>query len=129
MVATSVGITARVLRDLDVLASRESRIILGAAVIDDILGMIIVAIVAGLAATGAIRPLDVAVIAGQALLFTAFIAFVGTGVMRRYGLRLERLKMDNAPFAVALGTMLGLAALAGSIGLAAIIGACSSART
>jgi Kef-type K+ transport system membrane component KefB len=49
--------------------------------------------------------------------------------MRRYALRLERLKMDNPPFAVALGTMLGLAALAGSIGLAAIIGACSSART
>jgi Kef-type K+ transport system membrane component KefB len=123
MVATSVGITARVLRDLGVIASRESRIILGAAVIDDILAMIILAIVAGLAATGTIRALDVAVIAGQALLFTALLAFAGTGAMRRYGLRLEGLKMDNAPFAVALAAMLGLAALAGSIGLAAIIGA------
>ena len=47
MVATSVGITARVLRDLGVIASTESRIILGAAVIDDILGMIILAVAAG----------------------------------------------------------------------------------
>ena len=54
MVATSVGITARVLRDLGVIASRESRIILGAAVIDDILGMIILAVMAGLATTGSI---------------------------------------------------------------------------
>ena len=48
LVATSVGITARVLRDLGVIASMESRIILGAAVIDDILAMIILAVVAGL---------------------------------------------------------------------------------
>ena len=54
MVATSVGITARVLRDLGVIASTESRIILGAAVIDDILAMIILAVVAGLAATGSV---------------------------------------------------------------------------
>jgi Kef-type K+ transport system membrane component KefB len=123
MVATSVGITARVLRDLGVIASRESRIILGAAVIDDILAMIILAVVAGVATTGSIRATDVIVVAGQAVLFTAFVAFVGTGVIRRYALRLEALHMDNAPFALALGTMLGLAALAGSIGLAAIIGA------
>jgi Kef-type K+ transport system membrane component KefB len=123
MVATSVGITARVLRDLGVIASTESRVILGAAVIDDILAMVVLTVVAGLAATGTIRPLDVAAIAAQAALFTIFLAFVGTGVMRRYGLRLDHLKMDGAPFAVALGAMLGLAALAGSIGLAAIIGA------
>src|ERR671935_9042 len=56
MVATSVGITARVLRDLGVIASTESRIILGAAVIDDILAMIILAIVAGLATSGVVSP-------------------------------------------------------------------------
>jgi Kef-type K+ transport system membrane component KefB len=123
LVATSVGITARVLRDLGVIASKESRIILGAAVLDDILAMIVLAIVAGLATAGTVRLLDVATIALQAVLFTAFVAFVGTGAMRRYGLHLDRLKMDGAPFAVALAAMLGLAALAGMIGLAAIIGA------
>src|SRR5688572_6452099 len=123
LVATSVGITARVLRDLGVIASTESRIILGAAVIDDILAMIILAVVAGLATTGFVSLLEIGVIAGQALLFTAFVALVGTGAMRRYGLRLEHLKMDGAPLAMSLLAMLGLAALSASIGLAAIIGA------
>ena len=45
--ATSVGITARVLKDLDALRSREARIILGAAVIDDVLGLLVLAVVAG----------------------------------------------------------------------------------
>jgi Kef-type K+ transport system membrane component KefB len=123
MVATSVGITARVLRDLGVIASTESRIILGAAVIDDILAMILLAVVAGLATTGSISLFEIGVIAGQALLFTIFVALVGTGVVRRYGLKLEHLKMDGAPLAVSLLAMLGLAALSASIGLAAIIGA------
>jgi Kef-type K+ transport system membrane component KefB len=123
MVATSVGITARVLRDLGVIASRESRIILGAAVLDDILGLVILAVVAGLTTTGSVSPTSVAIIAGQAFLFTAFLALVGTGTVRRYGLQLDRLRMTNAPFAVALLAMLGFAALSASIGLAAIIGA------
>jgi Kef-type K+ transport system membrane component KefB len=123
MVATSVGITARVLRDLGVIASTEARIILGAAVIDDILAMVILAVVAGLATTGSVSLLGVGVIAGQALLFTAFVALVGRGAVRRYGMRLEHLKMDGAPLAVSLLVMLGLAALSAWIGLAAIIGA------
>jgi Kef-type K+ transport system membrane component KefB len=123
MVATSVGITARVLRDLGVIASTESRIILGAAVIDDILAMIILAVVAGLATTGSVSPFEIGFITGQALLFTLFVALVGTGVMRRFGLGLGHLRMDGAPLAISLLAMLGLAALSASIGLAAIIGA------
>jgi len=123
MVATSVGITARVLRDLGVIASTEARIILGAAVIDDIFAMVNLAAVAGLATTGSISLLGIGIIAGQALLFTAFVALVGRGAVRRYGLRLEHLKMDGAPLAVSLLVMLGLAALSAWIGLAAIIGA------
>ena len=123
MVATSVGITARVLRDLGVIASTEARIILGAAVIDDIIGLIILAIVAGLATTGSISAVEIALIAGQAILFTVFLAWIGTGAMRRYGLGLARLKMENAPFTMSLLTMLGLAALSATIGLAAIVGA------
>ena len=123
MVATSVGITARVLRDLGVIASRASRIILGAAVIDDILGMIILAVVVGIAATGTVSLLSLATITGQAVVFTVVLVVVGSWVVRRYGLGLARLKMDNAPFAVALLAMLGLATLSAAIGLAAIIGA------
>jgi Kef-type K+ transport system membrane component KefB len=112
-----------VLRDLGVIASRESRIILGAAVIDDVLGMVILAVVAGVAATGSISLLGIGVLAGQALLFTAAIAVIGTGAMRRWAPQLARLRMDNAPLAMALLAMLGLAALSAYIGLAAIIGA------
>src|SRR3954470_14665745 len=69
--ATSVGITARVLKDLGRLQTRESRIILGAAVIDDVLGLLILAIVAGAikaAGTGAALSLtDVAIIAGKSI--------------------------------------------------------------
>ncbi len=52
MVATSVGITARVLGDLRVMTTRAAKIILGAAVFDDILGMVLLAVVAGLASGG-----------------------------------------------------------------------------
>jgi Kef-type K+ transport system membrane component KefB len=123
MVATSVGITARVLRDLGVIATMESRIILGAAVIDDILAMVILAVVAGLATTGSVSVVPLLAIVAQAALFTGFVALVGAGVVRRYGLGLGRLRMDNAPFAVSLLAMLGLASLSAQIGLAAIIGA------
>ncbi len=50
LTATSVGITARVLRDLDATRSREAKIILGAAVIDDVLGLVILAVVSGVIA-------------------------------------------------------------------------------
>src|SRR5215203_795502 len=53
LVATSVGITARVLQELGVLRTREARIILGAAVIDDVLGLILLSIVAGAGSGGA----------------------------------------------------------------------------
>ena len=123
MVATSVGITARVLRDLGVITSTESRIILGAAVIDDILAMIVLAVAAGIATTGSVSIVDIVLIAAQAIFFTAFVVLAGGGVVRRYALHLERLKMDGAPFAVSLLAMLGLATLAAQFGLAAIIGA------
>jgi len=123
MVATSVGITARVLRDLGVISSMESRIILGAAVIDDILGMVLLGIVSGLATAGSISLMDVAMVAGQALAFTALAGLVGTRLMAKHGLHLNRLRMQGAPLAVSLLVMLGLASLAAAIGLAAIIGA------
>src|SRR5207244_6404438 len=76
--ATSVGITARVLADLRRTNSAEGRIILGAAVIDDVLGLLVLAVVAGLigAADGgrAFAPLTVAWIVAKA------IAFLGAAI-------------------------------------------------
>ncbi len=123
LVATSVGITARVLGDLGQLQATPSRIILGAAVIDDILGMLILAIVAGLAADAGFSLPAFAVLVVEAVAFTVFVVLVGTRALRHWAVHLERLRLRNASFAVALGVCLGLAALAGYIGLAAIIGA------
>src|SRR5687767_1099134 len=71
--ATSVGITARVFKDLGKLATREARIILGAAVLDDVFGLLILAVVAGAiraaAAGGVLSMFDIALIAGKSIAF------------------------------------------------------------
>ncbi len=123
LVATSVGITARVLADLGHLQDVEARIILGAAVIDDILGMIVLAVVSALGTGGTVSVASIAVIGVQAVAFTLFVAFAGRHAVRRWSIHLERLQIRNAPFVVAVSIMLGLAALSAQIGLAAIIGA------
>ena len=77
MVATSVGITARVLGDLGVLSTTTAKIIMGAAVFDDILGMLLLAIVEGLARAGGVQWLKLGILAGEALLFALSMIFVG----------------------------------------------------
>ena len=123
LVATSTGVTARVLRDLGVLDAPESRIILGAAVIDDILAMILLAFVTGLSDAGEFEVLNLSLIGLQAVGFVVFGVLVGTRVLRRYHSSLDRLPLTNAPLMLGLAMMLGLAAVATSVGLAAIIGA------
>jgi Kef-type K+ transport system membrane component KefB len=123
MVATSVGITARVLADLGHIRSDEARIILGAAVIDDILGMIVLAIVSALGQGGTVSVGQIGLIALQAIAFTVFVALAGRHAARRWSMHLERLRIRNAPFVVGVLVMLGLATVAAQIGLAAIIGA------
>ena len=122
LVATSVGITARVLSELGVISSKEARIIIGAAVIDDILGLLLLAIVTSWGRDD-VNVLELTLTATAAAGFVAFAALIGTHAIRRYSIHLERLHITNAPFAAAILLMLGLSALAGEIGLAAIIGA------
>ncbi len=122
MVATSIGITARVLGDIGAIRTREARIILGAAVVDDILALLMLSVVVGLGGDD-FDALELGLTALAAVAFVAFAALVGTRVIRQYSIHLERLKVRNAPFLVAMIVMLGLSALAGIIGLAAIIGA------
>ncbi len=75
--ATSVGITARVFRDSGKLQSREAKIILGAAVIDDILGLIILTVVVGVASTGKFNPWQVSQISFLSFLFLAATVLFG----------------------------------------------------
>lgn len=123
MVATSVGITARVLSDLGYLASRTARIILGAAVFDDILGMLLLAIVGGLAQSGRVEWLHLGILAGESVIFAVFLIFVGPRIIRRIRPGLAYLSSSHAPFVLSLGTCLFLSWLAARIGMAAIIGA------
>jgi Kef-type K+ transport system membrane component KefB len=123
LVATSVGITARVLRDLGVLASKEARIILGAAVADDILALLALTAVTQIGREGGVDAGELIVTGAVAVAFVAFTALVGTRAVRRYSLHLERLQITHAPLAFALALMLGLSAAASELGLAGIIGA------
>lgn len=122
MVATSVGITARVLADLGLLRERESQVVLGAAVIDDVLGLLILAIVTGLAG-GDLSATRIVILLVEAAFFLVFAATVGTRLMRRHGSLLERVRVSDGPFVVGVTICLGAAFLAGQIGLAAIVGA------
>lgn len=123
MVATSVAITARILADLRMLSTRTAQIILGAAVFDDILGMLLLAVVAGLAHGGAPHWTHLLILAGEATAFALFMMFAAPRIVRRMEPRVEQLSTQNASFIVALAICLFLSWLAASIGMAAIIGA------
>ena len=77
LTATSIGITARVLAELDRLGSAEGQIIIGAAVLDDILGIVILAVVAGLAKTGEVDLANVATIIVSAVVFLVGAIILG----------------------------------------------------
>jgi Kef-type K+ transport system membrane component KefB len=122
LVATSVGITARVLKDLGLLDAPTARIILGAAVIDDILGLLILSAVSG-AAEGTIDYWKISVTTLLAFGFTGFVAFVAAPLITKFAPRIERLKIGESFFVVGLILCLGFSVLASYVGVAAIIGA------
>jgi Kef-type K+ transport system membrane component KefB len=123
MVATSVGITAQVLASRGLLDLRASRIILAAAVVDDVLGLIVLALVSGMA-KGAVNYLDIALTAGLALAFTFFVAQFGTRTLRRVMPRVRAtLHLAESEFALAMTLLFALALLAVYAGVAAIVGA------
>lgn len=123
MVATSVGITARVLGDLGVLSTTTAKIILGAAVFDDILGMLLLAVVEGLARSGGIQWFKLGVVAIEATMFALFMIFVGPHIVRRASSRVQHLSTRHASLVIALLVCLFLSWLSTVIGMAAIIGA------
>jgi Kef-type K+ transport system membrane component KefB len=127
LAATSVGITARVLADLKALDTPAARIILGAAVIDDVLGLIVLAVVSGVitaASTGAaLAPAAVVWIVGKAVLFLASAVWIG-GVLSPRLFRLAlRLPHGHVAGAVALVWCLVCSYVAALAGLAPIVGA------
>jgi Kef-type K+ transport system membrane component KefB len=125
--ATSVGITARVFKDLGKLNTREARIILGAAVIDDVLGLLILAIVAGAiraAGTGvALSMLDVGMIALKSLLFLMGAIAIGHLLVPRMLRGAGRLETRGVLLTLAISFCFVLAWAAAQVGLAPIVGA------
>lgn len=125
--ATSVGITARVFKDLGKLSTREARIILGAAVIDDVLGLLILAVVAGAikaAGTGAtLSMFDVGVIALKSFAFLIGSIAVGHFMMPRMLRGAGRLETRGVLLTLAISFCLLLSWAAAKVGLAPIIGA------
>lgn len=123
MVATSVGITAQVLASKGLLHLPSSKIILGAAVIDDVLGLIVLAMVSS-AAKGSINLLEIGTTAALALGFTLIVARWGTLTMKQVIPRAQAgLRAGEAQFNVALILLFALSVLAVYAGVAAIIGA------
>ena len=125
--ATSVGITARVFKDLGKLNTREARIILGAAVIDDVLGLLILAIVAGAikaASTGvALSMIDVGFIALKSLLFLVGSILIGHYLMPRVLRGAGRFESRGVLLTLAISFCLALSWASAKVGLAPIVGA------
>jgi Kef-type K+ transport system membrane component KefB len=123
IVATSVAITAEVLASRGLLEARASRTILAAAVIDDVLGLIVLALVTSYA-RGQMNWIEIALTAGLAIGFTLFVAFLGQRTVRRLVPKVEaNLHASEAQFSVAMAILFGLSALAIYAGVAAIVGA------
>jgi Kef-type K+ transport system membrane component KefB len=123
MVATSVGITAQVLAAKGLLHLQSAKIILGAAVIDDILGLLVLAIVSS-AAKGTVNLTAIATTATMAIGFTIIVAKWGTPAMRRLVPHAEsQLRSGEVQFNLALVLLFALSVLAVYAGVAAIIGA------
>jgi Kef-type K+ transport system membrane component KefB len=122
--ATSVGITARVLKDLNAMGRPETRVILGAAVIDDVLGLIVLAVVASIAEFGAVPgPMDLGLIIGLAGGFLLGALLLGAYVMPGVFRLASKLRTPDVLAAVAIGLCLLLAGISGAAGLAPIVGA------
>lgn len=125
--ATSVGITARVLKDMGKLSTREARIILGAAVIDDVLGLIILAVVSGIitaaSAGTALSLVGLSWIASKAVLFLIAAAFVGRYLVVPLFRGAGRLESRGVLLTISLSFCFLLAWAAAEVGLAPIVGA------
>ena len=125
--ATSVGITARVFKDLGKLGTREARIILGAAVIDDVLGLLILAIVAGAiraASTGAtLSVVEISLIAAKSFAFLIGSIVIGQLLVPRMLRGAGRLETRGVLLTIAIAICLALSWAAARVGLAPIVGA------
>ncbi len=130
LTATSVGITARVLKDLDKSGTKEARIILGAAVADDVMGLIVLAVVSGLVtaavsgsgATG-ISMTEILWIVVKASIFLSLAVVIGRYWSSRVFHYAARLKVSGALLSLCICFCFAVATISQLVGLAPIVGA------
>jgi Kef-type K+ transport system membrane component KefB len=124
LTATSVGITGRVFQDLGKIATREAQIVLGAAVIDDVLALVILAVVTSIVKQGSIDAIGVGLLVLEAVVFLVGALVLGRVLAARLGPVLARVDAGVAmKLALILSLCLLLSWLAHAIGLAPIVGA------
>ncbi len=126
LTATSVGITARVLSDISRLDSIEGVVVLAAAVVDDVLGIVLVAVVVGIQAEGSVSGSSVALLIVKAVGFWLALTFIGSLIANRISNMTMWFKSDGSTLVLAI-TLGFIAASVAEIyfGLAMIIGAFS----
>lgn len=120
--ATSIGITARVLSDLGVLNSTEGRIVLGAAVLDDVLGLVMLAVVSAIVSKGSVTPLFVVQTTAVALVFVAMALIVGRLLAPSILRLVDRMTVRGALVTSVLVMAFAFALAAKKVGSAAIVG-------
>ncbi len=123
LTATSVGITARVFHDLGVTRTTEARIVLGAAVVDDVLGLLVLAVVTALVVDGTVSFWGVLGITLKAVIFLFGSIAAGLWLTPRLVPRIRRMGFRNVRLLFGLGLAFVLSWLATRIGLATIVGA------
>ncbi|MFQ6136428.1 MAG: cation:proton antiporter [Candidatus Hydrothermarchaeales archaeon] len=124
LTATSVGITTRTLMDIGKLDTKAGMTILGVAVLDDIQGIFVLSILAGMATTGTTPPLSEFVILILMVVgFFAILLTIGPGIMGFMETVVNSMRIDEAPFALTLVFLFSLAYVAEQIRLAHIVGA------
>lgn len=121
ILATSVGISVKVLSDLGLIKHKVAYIVMGAAVLDDILALIVLALVRGLA-RGQFDVVEFVLLVVESLIFVGFLTLWGPKLTQRTRKWVERINLPEGPFVLSVILCLGLAELADIIGLAAIIG-------
>lgn len=123
LAATSVGITSAILVEMNIHDGAAGRTILGAAVIDDVLALVFLAIATGVASEDGVQLFDLAVLIVLSAVFLGLFGFGGSRLLKNQPQILEAPRFADSPLLPAVLICLGLAVLASEIGLAAVIGA------
>lgn len=124
LTATSVGITARVLKDMGKSQTTESRIIIGAAVIDDVMGLVILAVISAIVFKGSVSMAEMGIILAKAIVFLVGAVLIGMPLAPFLGKFFSKIHTGiGMKFALVISFGLVFAYLASLVGLAPIVGA------